>query len=1188
MRIYEFILKLIESIKYFRRLNIVDSDKKVSERKLISLAPTTNAKFMNDYYDYLHNAIYELDINGKRKNKIIGILGNFDTGKSSIINTYLSEDKILDKTSYVYMGVYGSKKEMNEIEKVILQQIIYSANNTLPNSKIDRIKLNISTIGRIVNTIILTGLLLGIFVLFNFDGLSKLLANNIFLMLFIGVLLLCLILIYTVLPHISKLFNKSKISIGMLDLEVSNEKNNKTSLLDINIDELVYFFNSTNKEIVVFEDLDRLDSVVLNDLLTSLKYINTIINTALSNKSVQFIYSIKDTVFNNSDNLYKYFDVPIPILPFSSYATSYELLKEAIADNDLDRYLLEVSSYLNGAREVYAVVNQYEIFKNNCDDSEKVKCLFLALYKVLYPKRFNNLYDQKGIVAYYLSNEFKDAVKESYVESENDKIDTEIESIKASHISNIEPYVDRILRRIKQYGSNYNQIYNGDNYVTSLDEIREDYNNIYKIRDISTRILNSSGYALLDEDIFDNIKKEKFFEAIDNANVVSEISSLESKKITDVVFSDIPKEYILGNLNNLSKDITTNSKYFLKNSDEGNKLNSENNKLNSENNKLNSLEKVLLEKDIIDMFTMNIISKRHNKDITNNDLEVMKKMYLREKLEFNTIITNCDYVLSRVNKSDFSLDSFCIIDLYREILKGKNYEEYLDYSCSNLTEYKLNFFAELYKKIPTLFQFLKKYYGKIWLTIVGSNLEENTINIYIVNTLINLDENNIPRSFLRMISTYKDILYLLEDNYYSVINGLKFINIKFSSSIDYNPNNKRIIKYIFDNDMYEISINVYESITSVLNQPFDKSKLLDSLYTNVDNTLKERLIRDFEQLVFELESSEVKQYSSDESITGMLNNTELSNDLKQRLLELQDTKIKDISNINDKYYSTLFKLNKLDSNWNNIYSLFNSKKSLTNDEVQFILNNMDSLKEDNTSFYNYNGLAYQLCSHNELDIQDYEIFVKLAKDKNRVFNSIPNVSNEKINKLIQYHILKLNKKDDLRSLLDRTDIELKNVLVSDNYDGLIKDDYEFFKDGNELSGLLDSSIIPDLKAEYAIGCIKNNIAYKNDNLLSSIYDIADLYDVIINDNDFIIKDLLTLDKSYDSKIRLFLKYCDNEGFDINLALRTIGGDAEKICQRHKPLYIAINELNTMFLDKLVDLKLIANYNKRVKAYHIIY
>lgn len=1174
MRIYEFILKLIKCIKYYRRLEIEERDNKLTERKLISLAPSTNAKFINDYYDYLHNAIYETDINGKRKNKIIGILGNFDTGKSSIINTYLRKDKILDKTSYVYMGEYESNKEKKEIEKVILQQIIYSDNNRLPNSQIDRIKLNNSTLSRIGKTIIITGLLLGIFVLFNFDGLNKLLADKKFLMIFIVVILFCLIIIYNFLPHLSKLFSKSKISIGMLDLEISNENNNKSSLLDKNIDELVYFFTNVDKEIVVFEDLDRLDSVILNDLLTSLKYINTIINIALPNKSVQFIYSIRDTVFIDLNNLYKYFDVPISILPFSSYATSYELLKETLADNDLDMYLFEVSSYLNGAREVYAVVNQYKIFKDNCDDSEKVKCLFLALYKVLYSKRFNNLYDQKGILSYYLSNEFKDTVKDLYVKEKNNKIDKEIEMIKKTHISNIKPYVDRFFNRIDQYNSDYNQIYNGDIYVTSLDEIKEDYNNIYKIRKINIRLLDSYGRVLGDEDIFDNIKKENFFTAIDNASVLNEISNLNSNKILDVVFSDIPKEYVLRNLNKLNKDIISNSKYFLENSDE--------------NNKLNSLEKVLIEKDIVDMFTMNIISKRHNKDITNNDLVIMKKMYLREKQDFNTIITNCDYVLSRINKSDFTLDSFCIIDLYCEVLKRKNYEEYLDYSCSNITEYKLKFFVELYMKKPNLFKFLKKYYDKIWLTIVGSNLDEKIINIYIVNTLINLDDNNIPRSFLRMISNYKNILYLLEDNYDSVINSLKYINIKFSSSIDYNAKNKKTIKYIFDNNMYDVSIRTYESICTVLNQPFDKEKLIDSLYSIKDNSLKKNLIRDFDQLVYELENSEVKQYSSDKSITCMFNNTELSDDLKRRLLELQDTKINDISNINDEYYSKLFELNKLDINWNNIYCLFKSKKSLSNEEVQFILNNIDKLNEDNTAFNNYNGLAYQLCSHNELDNQDYEKFVKLTKDKNRVFNTIPNVSNEKINKLIKYHILKLNNKDDLRSLLDKTDIELKNVLISDNYKELIDDDHEFFKDGNELRMLLDTNIDHDLKVEYAIECINNNIAYKTEDLLSSIYDTVNLYDVTINDNDFIINDLLTLDKSFDSKIRLFLKYCDNKDFDINLALRTIGGTAEKICEKHKPLYIAINELNAMFLDKLVDLQLIAYYNKKVKVYHIIY
>ena len=289
-----------------------------------------------------------------------------------------------------------------------------------------------------------------------------------------------------------------------------------------------------------------------------------------------------------------------------------------------------------------------------------------------------------------------------------------------------------------------------------------------------------------------------------------------------------------------------------------------------------------------------------------------------------------------------------------------------------------------------------------------------------------------------------------------------------------------------------------------------------------------------------------------------------------------------------KFYNILRKKDMIFYNWNNIYQLYKIDKSLSDVEIKYIVDNINELSKDNTSFAEFSGLAFELCNHDEVVIDDYSRLVDIVSDKKEIFDKIPSVSANKLDVLIAHRLLNLKNKDDLRKILDNEEINNKNILLEDNYD-LIKDDYEFFKDDNELLELLDTEIIPDIKCEYAIDCINKNNIYKTTELLSKIYDLVDLYNIRLYDNDLIINDLLSLDKNYDSKVRIFINNCDNEDFDISLALKNIGGDALVFIKRDS--FITINSSNKKLLDKLIDLKYILSYKKRKeksKKYYIRY
>ncbi|EFH8703717.1 hypothetical protein GFZ72_24495, partial [Escherichia coli] len=94
------------------------------------------------------------------------------------------------------------------------------------------------------------------------------------------------------------------------------------SLLNVYIDEIVYFFDSTKYDVVIFEDLDRFNN---GRIFVKLREINQIINNCLSDrKPVKFIYAVRDGIFNSAESRTKFFDFVMPVIPVMDNQNAYE------------------------------------------------------------------------------------------------------------------------------------------------------------------------------------------------------------------------------------------------------------------------------------------------------------------------------------------------------------------------------------------------------------------------------------------------------------------------------------------------------------------------------------------------------------------------------------------------------------------------------------------------------------------------------------------------------------------------------------------------------------------------------------------------------------------------------------------------------------------------------------------------
>lgn len=111
-----------------------------------------------------------------------------------------------------------------------------------------------------------------------------------------------------------------------------NSGEESSSIFDKYLDEILYFFEASKYNVVIFEDLDRFDII---DIFEKLRELNELINNSEQiDRRVVFIYAIKDDIFGDvdSDKLTKdrtkFFDFIIPVIPIINASNSGDLLKK--------------------------------------------------------------------------------------------------------------------------------------------------------------------------------------------------------------------------------------------------------------------------------------------------------------------------------------------------------------------------------------------------------------------------------------------------------------------------------------------------------------------------------------------------------------------------------------------------------------------------------------------------------------------------------------------------------------------------------------------------------------------------------------------------------------------------------------------------------------------------------------------
>lgn len=375
-----------------------------------------------------------------RENEItnIAITGTYGAGKTSVIKTYLDSRKEQNapiKSLRVSLADFNvdetesTKEHIKNMERKVINQIIH---------QMDPIKIPFSNfIGKkkvnfwlVVSAVIFAmSWIVSLFHLVFFESFEKIYSQltgklhfylpyfvdnvsrvvDIIVLIFVSGIALG---IFIVAQRNKKVFKK--IKLRNTEIELFNKKDD--SYFDKYLSEIIYIFERSKADCVIFEDLDRHNN---GEIFDRLREINLTLNLN-KDKPMKFIYVLRDDVFKYKEKT-KFFDFILPIVPVVDGSNSYNKIKNIFAltsisknkSDTLDKYikddfLRKTSVYIDDMRVIYNIYNEFIVYleqiKNEFSNIDHTKMLAMIVYKNLFPTDFSKSQANMGYLSYLMTS----------------------------------------------------------------------------------------------------------------------------------------------------------------------------------------------------------------------------------------------------------------------------------------------------------------------------------------------------------------------------------------------------------------------------------------------------------------------------------------------------------------------------------------------------------------------------------------------------------------------------------------------------------------------------------------------------------------------------------------------------------------------------------------------------------------
>lgn len=1105
-------------------------------KSISSLAPkvlteTKDLERISPYTTRLKDAIDQKGITN------IALTGVYGSGKSTILDTFRN---LYSNYKYINISLAsfkdnkqdkpeGTDDSERKLEISILQQIFYHVKpSKIPDSRFKRI-INLTTEKLLLFSF---SLILWIFctsILFKFEYIENLNpatwypSQKLIWGTFITTLIASIVFFFGIgcfFRIIIRLFINSKINKLNIKGEVELGNDIDKSVFNEHLEEIIYFFQRTEYNVVIIEDLDRFNST---DIFTKLREINILLNkTELINREINFIYAIRDEMFIDKTERVKFFEYIIPVIPFINPSNAGEQLTKLIKESKLEGVLSkdfteDIVTFINDIdmRLLTNIFHEYVLYRDTLKKLDQNKLFAIITYKNIFPDDFGKLHKREGWLYGFISNKKKyiQPIVQSYKEKIL-KIKADIEKIESEKIESVNDlrkiYLFAIFTKSNQKRpilgfvinseripiANILQDSNFQNLI-SLNRIKYYYEDYMGYEDIlSTSFssieteLHKNRYIEREKLIIDRNNKRANELKIEITNIQNGISEIEYWSLARMIQEVGIDETLAPQKDNIEKNIIENK------------------------NPLDyPLIRNLLLNGYIDENYNDYISIFHGINMTSQDFEFIQKIKSGTKENYSYTLTNIDQIIKKLPIRYFKNEAILNFDLFDYLLQNHALYEEQYKSIIGLIkkkiEYALRFMDEYIsskrKHTPFFIKELSESWNNFWDYIYehptyDDQKKDNYLFLILIhaelNAIYSLNNSLLLANYIeahgKFISLFTDKEHL--DKVKPIIYKL---NIYFEELELPNGENSELFKYIYENDHYSINIH---NITLLLNKLCEEQ--LDGIaswnYTTILNSdceplkkyIQNNLIDYLENVFLRLPEN---NNESKDVLLNLLNNDDLEDGLKIKILQKQETKISDIRDIRSlSIQYEIVKNNKIHATWYNIinYYYYQFEEDIINGALIEFLNIQENYQQLNEEAFTYKAddtaiFRENLFKMNGLTIEAYtELLIKMPNDWNIL--DFSHLDQNKVEWLIDN---KLNLTKSNLDILKSHFFAISIKLIEKKRHELITKYSELELDINDHIKILESSVITQSIKEEIIGKIANEWIVENDQLKLLIQNI---------------------------------------------------------------------------------------------------
>lgn len=387
------------------------------------------------YMDMLDNLMKNKQVRN------IAMTGDLGIGKSTLIRNYERKyPKSFSRKKYVYLSVTDMKVELDkenlqsELEERLLKQLLVICNKEeMIGSHYRPVpEKNVGAIPYILAAIAI------LLIAWASDILPY---SSEYTYINIGAAVLAAIPLFYLFYKICKHYK-----LPSFEFNFGGENNNGNAAaehteaeetLDKNMTDIVYLMEGIYKKsakVLVVEDLDRYGADICIPIIEKLREINVLVNQRIrflhgDKEPFRFVYILKDDIFSkmpqdeNKSSVppSKYFDGILPVVPQLGHANSADYLigkREWNTKYNIEEdFIYEVSKYIYDYRQIRAIENEFNIFREVAEDKIKdeskinaTELMAFCIYKHFYPEEYYKIRTQpeQELISYVFEKEIHD------------------------------------------------------------------------------------------------------------------------------------------------------------------------------------------------------------------------------------------------------------------------------------------------------------------------------------------------------------------------------------------------------------------------------------------------------------------------------------------------------------------------------------------------------------------------------------------------------------------------------------------------------------------------------------------------------------------------------------------------------------------------------------------------------------